>query len=66
MTAATARKAILRAARECEDCLRLADFAEREPSLSAGSAASLRKFAAYHSQNAFQWARHLARPETAA
>ncbi|MBN8921616.1 MAG: hypothetical protein BGP10_15880 [Rhodanobacter sp. 68-29] len=53
------KRCIVRAATECEECLRLADFAEREPSLSGGMADSLRKMAAYHSDNAFLWARRL-------
>lgn len=60
-----ARAAIVYQARECEQCLRLALFAETEPSLSQGLADGLRKMAAYHSDHAFRWSRHLTTEVTA-
>jgi len=63
MNATSLKRAIQYAAKECEECMRLADFAEREPTLSAGMANSLRKFAAYHSENAFAAARRLGQPQ---
>jgi hypothetical protein len=61
MNAASLQRAIQHAAKECEECLRLADFAANEPTLSQGMADSLRKFAAFHSDNAFSLARSFAR-----
>lgn len=57
---------VIHQAKACEDALRLAAFAESEPTLSTGLANSLRKLATYHSENAFCWARHGARAGGAA
>ncbi len=48
------RNIIESAGRECMECLRLAAFADSEPTLSAGIADGMRKLAAYHSENAFE------------
>ena len=59
------RHVIEYAARECETCLRLAQFAENEFLGSHSIATGLRKLAAYHSGNAFNAAAHLAALEFA-
>lgn len=55
------RSVIAHAGSECETCMRLAQFAEDEASLSAtvGLGPGLRKLAAYHSENAFAAAKQL-------
>lgn len=54
-TAATdARQGIAHNAAQCEDALRLADFADNQPGLS-GMAAGLRKLAAFHADHAWRW-----------
>ena len=50
-----ARAGICHQARECEDALRLAAFADSEPMLGSGMAESLRRLAAYHSDQAYRW-----------
>lgn len=56
------RSVIAHAGSECETCMRLAQFAEGEASLSAagGLGSGLRKLAAYHSENAFAASKQLA------
>lgn len=49
-----AHDAIVHHAEKCEEALRLADFADSDPSLT-GVANGLRKLAEYHSQQAFHW-----------
>lgn len=56
------KRAIVRHAEQCETSLRLALFAESEPTLGARMATSLRKLAALHSHNAFACAHRLAAP----
>ncbi|EIL99123.1 hypothetical protein [Rhodanobacter thiooxydans] len=53
------RSVIAHAGHECEDCMRLAQFADDNEINPSGIAAGLRKFAAYHSENAFAAARQL-------
>ena len=54
-----AMSGIVHHAKECERALSCADFAESEPALGTAVGSSFRKLAAYHSENAFSWARHL-------
>lgn len=48
------RNIIEHAGHECMECMRLAAFADSEPTLSRGLADGMRKLAAYHSENAFK------------
>lgn len=57
---AAAKAGIVYHAQQCEGALRLAAFADAEPTLSPGIATGMRKLAAYHSAHAFQWAQALA------
>lgn len=49
----TLRKAIEHSARECEKCVRLAQFADSEPCYPEKMGEGLRKLAIYHAENAF-------------
>lgn len=50
-----AQEGIAHHARECERCLTLADAVERDSLLEQGVAGSLRKVAAIHAQDAWNW-----------
>lgn len=51
---------------EAADCLRLAQFADTEPSLPSAIAEGLRKLAAFHAAHATEAAQRLAQLERAA
>jgi hypothetical protein len=53
------RKGIAHHAVECERCLRHASFAAGEAMLAEKIPEGLRKLAAYHSEQAFTWAKRL-------
>ncbi|MGO4700252.1 hypothetical protein [Dyella sp. 2RAB6] len=55
----SAKRGIIHHAKECERALQCAAVADAEPLLGEAMANGLRKLAAYHSENAFSWARHL-------
>lgn len=54
-----AKNAIVYNARQCEDALKQADFADHEPLLGAKVAAGLRSLAGLYAEHAFHWVRHL-------
>lgn len=64
MSIESLKSAITHAAVECESCMRLAQFAEDEPTYTGDDgkriARGLRRLAAYHSENAFTYAQRLA------
>lgn len=50
-----AKEGIVYNARQCENALRMAAFAQDEPMLSPDVATGMRKLAAFHSEHAFRW-----------